>query len=623
MRPATYGLTVLLLAPFLAALLSPLAGAAEPRIVIEQFSVAPQSLALGQTFTLRVKAAATGIAVGSFVVRTADDVKQEATIPGFPLYSNGRYYVAEHGRYNLTDNGPLDRDPAQGVLALELSTAGWKDGEYAFAAFASNRPAPGPFVAARHDFAVTVCGQQVAIDDLGGDASQASLAIRQFQSRPAMLRAGEPLELSFALNRKRVKSLQLSDVFHIAPHETLSGFTYDAEKKKGICPIERPAAAQAGPDSDIVVTAKLATEAWPSGVRHLLFQVLGVAGRVIDERAFAVKVHDPRDRLDVTVEPSTFLTPGTHFNRFLKLRDGTLLSEGKLSRDGGKTWSGTSIRFGAGAEQFRDGSVLGLDYRCLPIEGKPGWYEAVRYFSPDGQRFEEDRAELFVPEAKAAMGHAPHVGPLFMRSILQRADGLLVALMGGWFKSDVALCPYGRGRPYSRTYVCESADGGKTWRYLNTIGYRQIGSEGFNEASMKRLPDGTWLAALRSGNERDFLCQDNPIMRSVSRDEGRTWSPPERIGLEGCFPSLAVLSDGQLALSYGRPGAMLAFSADNGRTWTDATCIDATPYSGYTDVVEIEPGLLLVGFGAAGYLDPQTGQRSNDLRLARVRYRSR
>ena len=176
---------------------------------------------------------------------------------------------------------------------------------------------------------------------------------------------------------------------------------------------------------------------------------------------------------------------------------GTLLTEGKLSRDGGQTWSGTPAQFGNGAEQLRDGSVLGLDYRCTPIEGKTGWYEMARYFSPDGQRFDQDRAEMFAPEAKAAMGHAPHVGPLFMRSILQRADGSLVALMGGWFKSDTALCPYGRGRPYSRTYVCESADGGKTWRYLSTIGYEQIGSEGFNEGSMKRLPDGTWLAICR------------------------------------------------------------------------------------------------------------------------------
>ncbi len=623
MRSTTRHAAGLLLAPLIAALSQLPALGAEPRIVIEAFSVEPPSLDLGQAFTIRIQAAATGVAIGSFVVRTADDVKKEATIPGLPLYSSGRYYVAEGGRLNLTDNGPLDRDPAKNVFALELSTAGWKEGEYAFAAFASNRPAAGPFVAARHDFVVTVRGRQVTIEDLGGDDSQASLAIREFQSRPAVLRPGEPLELSILLDRKRVKSLQVNDVFYITGAETLSGFTYDAEKKKGICPIELPASPQASGDPAVAVTAKLATGDWPPGVRHLMFQAIGTAGRVIDERAFAVKVDDPRDQLEVTVEPSTFLAPGTHFNRFLKLGDGTLLTEGKLSRDGGQTWSGTSIRFGNGAEQMRDGSVLGLDYRCVPIEGKTGWYDVARYFSSDGQRFEEDRAAMFVPEAKAAMGHGPHVGPLFMRSILQRTDGTLVALMGGWFKSDTALCPYGRGRPYSRSYVCESDDVGKTWRYLSTIGYEQIGSEGFNEGSMKRLPDGTWLAALRSGNERDFLCQDNPIMHSASRDEGRTWSPPERIGLDGCFPSLAVLSDGLLALSYGRPGAMLAFSADSGRTWTDATCIDATPYSGYTDVVEIEPGLLLVGFGAAGYLDPQTGQRSNDLRLARVRYRPR
>ena len=603
--------------------LAPLAAAADSRIVIQEFSVEPKSLDLGQPFTVRVKAAATGMAIGSFVVRTADDVKKEATIPGFPLYSSGRYYVAENGRYNLKDNGPLDRDPANNVFALQLNTAGWRDGKHTFAVFASSRPAPGPFVAARHDFAVTVRGRQVTVEDLGDGASQPTPAILQFQCRPAVLQPGEPLELSLSLDGRRVQALQVSDVFYVTPAEALSGFNYDGEKEKSICPIELPAAPQADSDAAVAVTARLTTGDWPPGVRHLMVQSLGSSGRVLDERAFAVKVSDPRDRLAVTVEPSTFLATGTHFNRFLKLRDGTLLTDGKLSRDGGQTWNDAPAGFGNGAEQLRDGSVLGLDYRCLPIAAKTGYYEVARYFSPDGQRFEKGRAEMFVPEAKGAMGHGPHVGPLFMRSILQRADGSLVALMGGWFKSDTALCPYGRGRPYSRTYVCESSDGGRTWRYLSTIGYEQIGSEGFNEACMRPLRDGTWLAVLRSGNERDFKCQDNPIMFSVSRDEGRTWSPPQRTGLEGCFPSLAVLSDGQLAMSYGRPGAMLAFSADNGRTWTDATCVDATPYSGYTDVVEIEPGLLLVGFGAAGYFEPGTGRRSNDLRLARVRYQPR
>jgi hypothetical protein len=209
-----------------------------------------------------------------------------------------------------------------------------------------------------------------------------------------------------------------------------------------------------------------------------------------------------------------------------------------------------------------------------------------------------------------------------MRSIVECADGSLVALMAGWFKSDTALCPYGKGRPYSRSYVCRSTDGGQTWEYLTTIGYEQIGSEGYNEGSMRRLPNGQLLAVLRTGNANDVNCQDNPIMGSVSRDDGRTWSKPERTGLAGAFPSLAVLSDGQLAMSYGRPGAMLAFSADNGRTWTDPTCIDATPYSGYTDVVELSRGVLLVGYGAAGYLDPVTKERDKLLRLARVHYQT-
>ncbi len=617
LRKVTFCLGLLLAIPLQEA------AAASPKIVIHDFSVAPTSLRLGQSFTVRVKASGSGIAIGSFLVRTADEVKKEATIPGFPLYSSGRYYVAEGKNYFLKDNGPLDRAPEDGVFAIELSTRDWKEGKHAFAVFASSRPAAGPFVAARHDFAVIVRAQEVTIEDLGGDGPTATAAIRDFCVQPAVVTTDAPLKMAFGVDRRRVQALQLTNPMYITPEEALAGFTYDAEKKKSAYPIALPPVEQRADGLPLPVTVRLETRGWAPGVHHLALQALGVSGRTVDERNFAVKVHDPRDRLSVVVEPSQPLAPGTHFNRFLKLKDGRLLTDGKQSTDGGATWTTTSARFGNGAEQLRDGSVLGLDYRCLPIEGKTGWYAVDRFFSADGQQFAKDRAEMFVPEAKAAQGHSLHLGPLFMRSILQRGDGSLVALMAGWFTSDTALCPYGRGRPYSRSYVCESSDGGKTWRYLSTVGYEQIGSEGFNEASLRRLNDGAWLVVLRSGNERDFNCQDNPIMWSLSRDEGRTWSAPQRTGLDGCFPSLAVLSDGQLAMSYGRPGAMVAFSADNGRTWTDATCVDATPYSGYTDVVEIEPGRLLVGFGAAGYFDPQSGQRSKDLRLAYVRYTKR
>jgi hypothetical protein len=593
-------------------LLLPSGVATAAQIVLQDFSVVPVALHLGDSFVVRARAVTKNVKLGSFLLRTASEVKKGDFLPGFPLQSNRCCYVSEGGTIHLLDNGALDRDKAAGAFALEVSTKGWREGRCELAFFASNRPASGPFVAARHDFAVMVHGEQVTIEDLGGSSPARSVAITGFVVKPATVEAGQAVAMTVRFAPEKVARLQITNALFIGQTEVLPGFSYDPAKKKSV--LEVP--AQNGETA-----FRLDTAGWLRGAHHLLLQALSASGRAVDERPFAFQVRGPQDRRQITVEPPTLLGEGTHFGRFAKLSDGTLLCGEKLSRDGGRTWEDGTGGFGEGAEQLRDGHVIGLAYRCLPIKEKEGWYTVTRSLSPDGQRFDRDEVQMFVPEAKGAMGHGPHVGPLFMRSILERKDGSLVAYMAGWFKSDVALCPYGHGRPYSRSYVCESADGGKTWRYLTTIGYEQIGSEGYNEGSMRCLPDGSWLAVMRTGNAHDLDCQDNPIMASFSRDEGRTWSKPQRTGLKGCYPSLAVLSDGSLVMSYGRPGAMIAFSGDGGRTWTDETCVDATVGSGYTDVVELEPGLLLVGFGTQGYFDGRTGERTDGLRLARVRCR--
>ena len=607
-------------------LVTPGTPAAQPRIKLAEFRIQPAELRAGESFTIYARAEATGVKLGSFVLRTADDVRKEDRIPGFPLYANGRYYVAEDGRYFLFDNGKLDGDPREHAFSIPLSTQGWKDGRYTFAFFASCRPSKGRFVAARHDFAVAVKDGRVRIEDLGSTPLEMSRAIAGFRVEPTTIEPGEAVKVSLDCRAGAVTSVQLSNPFYIIEKDTLPGFQIDAAKKKSYYPQASHPAADNGkldrdPAADRIVL-ELDTSGWPPGVHHLRLDAAGRSGKSSDYRTFAVKVRGPDDRLEVTVEESWFFAEGTHFGRLVKLRDGTLLCEDKFSTDGGRTWKGPNGGFGVGATQLRNGRVLGLEYRCLPEEGREGSYTVQRSLSSDGGRsFQKTQARAHVPEAKAAMGHAFHPGPLFMRSIVERDDRSLVGLFAGWFKSDTALCPYGRGRPYSRTYVCESHDDGLNWKYVITLGYDQIGSEGYNEGSMRRLPDGRLLAVMRTGNERDFLCQDNPIMSSESRDEGRTWSPPRRTGLEGAYPSLAVLSDGQVVISYGRPGAMIAFSTDGGRTWTDRTAIDATPYSGYTDVVEIGPGQLVVGFGAKDSLDTKTGVRDNQLRLAKVRYR--
>ena len=597
-----------------------------PRIELLEFRVEPDEVRIGDSFVVHARAVATGVELGSFILRTADEVEKDDAIPGFPLYSSGKYYMAENGRYFLMDNGELDENPKDGAVAIRIETKGWTQRVRTFALFASRRPFQGQFIAARHDFALAVEGDRVAVEDLGPAAAGGSRAITGFDAGPTMISPGERVTLSLDVRPGAARQLELTTPYYIAAQDTLPGFRYVEDKKKSF---QDSATVSVEDNSERTpksasqrMVLEIDTADWPPGVHHLVLNLLGRSGKPVDYRNFAVKVAGPSDRLDVTVEQSYYFAPGTHFGRFVKLSDGTLLSEDKRSTDGGRTWQGQTGGFGVGGQQLADGRVLGMAYRCLPVEEKEGHYTVEHFLSIDGGRsFEKTEAAVLVPEATAAMGHGPHVGPLFMRSIVERSDGSLVALTAGWFKSDKTPCPYGRGRPYSRTYVCESDADGRGWRYLTTIGYDRIGSEGYNEGSMRRLPGGELLVVMRTGSEKDPACHDNPIMWSTSRDEGRTWSQPKRTGTEGAYPSLAVLDDGLVVMSYGRPGAMIVFSADGGRTWTDRNVIDATPYSGYTDVVQTAPGELLVGFGTRDYLDAETGYRQNQLRMARVKYR--
>ena len=155
------------------------ADAAAPRIELVEFGIEPTELRLGDAFTIRARAVATGVKLGSFVLRTADDCRREDAIAGFSLYANHRYYVAEKGRYFLMDGGEHDRDARQDAFAIQLSTKGWKEGSYRFALFGSCRPSKGPFVAARRDFSVAVKGDRVRIQDLGPAAVESSLSCRR------------------------------------------------------------------------------------------------------------------------------------------------------------------------------------------------------------------------------------------------------------------------------------------------------------------------------------------------------------------------------------------------------------------------------------------------------------
>jgi hypothetical protein len=79
----------------------------------------------------------------------------------------------------------------------------------------------------------------------------------------------------------------------------------------------------------------------------------------------------------------------------------------------------------------------------------------------------------------------------------------------------------------------------------------------------------------------------------------------------GACPRLLLLSNGVLALSYGRirrptQDDNIVFSTDGGKTWTRETCIFQGLSSGYTDMVEIEPGKILYVFDSVTAWNPES-----------------
>ncbi len=617
-----------LLAPGLLVCFLSAAAACAGQISIEEFSLTPTRLEPGGSFELSVKVVARDVPVVSYVLRTSKPVAKQHAPRGFAYYNKSRRlaYIAENGQVHLKDNGSHDLDSKDRAFRIRISTAGWRPGRHDLSVFAHNRPSAGPHVVDERRFAVVVAADHVQLHDLGRP-DQTYLKLCELA--PRVVDAGQACVLRIQASADDLDAVEIRQPFYVAREHVPPGFTFDAKKRMGyLADAGADLVRDNGPnDKDPnrgALALRLDTTGWRPGLYHLEITPRFSSVSPSDVRNLAMKVRSPDDRRDVSVSASWRMCDGTHAERMARTSDGTLLYCDRYSTDNGKTWqirkTGT---IGVGATQLRSGRVLGMAYKTRPIEGRPGWYVGQRFESLDNGPTVRGplQTEFHVPQAKPAHGHAFHPGPLYMRSIVERPDGSLVALMAGWFKGDDVPCPHSPRRPYSRTYVCTSSDGGATWRYVTTIGYAHIGSEGYNEGSLKALPNGHLMAVMRTGSMRDRNCQDNPVMQSVSTDGGKTWSPPKRTGAAGAFPDLIVLSDGMLAASYGRPGANIMFSTDLGRTWTDHTVVDATPYSGYTSICEVAPGEILMVFGTKGFVDPKTRKRSNDIRLATIRYR--
>jgi hypothetical protein len=446
-----------------------------------------------------------------------------------------------------------------------------------------------------------------------GELDMISVRILDWRVAPEEVTPGQPFTVvvNAETNDAAGVAIRLVSPYTVAPDEVPPGFEYDAATKHF-----------RGPSGRSGTPLTVSTRDWRPGVVHfsIVAEVEGAGGQVSAYRDAAVRVMPADPAFSLEVESDTFLCKGTHFGTMCRLSDGSVLAHGHVTRDGGRTWErvGSAIPM---AHQLADGEIVGLAMRTSPVSDEPGWFTTTLYRSQDGgHTVATETVRVHVPDATAGIGHAPAPGPLFWRSIVDGPDKRLLAAMYGWFKGDDVPVPGQEGSTRYRTFVVESSDRGRSWEYLSTVAYDpSIGTEGYCEPVIRRLPGGDLMCLLRTGGNNRPYWQDNPLCQTRSSDEGRTWAVPERTGVEGVSPDLCVMHDGVLACAYGRPGADLMLSADNGRTWTAHTCIDPERYSGYAAVCEVEPGILLYGYGAMDRIDEETGDRSNQIRVARIR----
>lgn len=188
-------------------------------------------------------------------------------------------------------------------------------------------------------------------------------------------------------------------------------------------------------------------------------------------------------------------------------------------------------------------------------------------------------------------------GFLMDHGIVRLRDGALFATLYGTYAEDRSLAagypPEFNLRKY-RTIGVVSRDGGRTWGDPVTVAVDPpVGNEGFCEAALVRAADGHLLCALRTGGGWGTT-PHSPSYVCRSADEGRTWSPPTVLLDRGVWPNLCVMRSGIVACVTGRPGNWLTFSRDHGRTWGGAFALPDAPVFAYSSVLEVAPDRLLV-----------------------------
>lgn len=142
-------------------------------------------------------------------------------------------------------------------------------------------------------------------------------------------------------------------------------------------------------------------------------------------------------------------------------------------------------------------------------------------------------------------------------------------------------------------HLLKSEDNGYNWYYVSTIVYKDeydgteslYGLEGFTEAALQILDDGTFIVIMRAGSlhppfksEDEFPKVYRPCYFAKSTDYGKTWTMVRPFYDYGIRPQITRLDNGTLVFIAGRPDVYIRTCDDpKGEDWNDVITIVNVP----------------------------------------------
>jgi hypothetical protein len=279
------------------------------------------------------------------------------------------------------------------------------------------------------------------------------------------------------------------------------------------------------------------------------------------------------------------------------------------SVDGAKTF--TELKTGVPVNsmtQLADGSLLAVDFRTS--KSGPAVQAGAKTLETTYWR-SHDYGATWVKQHGTITAASAYDVVYFQRGIVAGRDGSLLATTYG--------CIHGETK--YRSMLARSTDGGLTWRIVSTIAKVPAGrtAKDMSEPTMARATNGDLVVVMRQAapinrNVCNGAWQGAGLVITRSSDDGTTWTPTRPLAGAGldvhnvssADPSLTRMSEGQLILSYGRPGNRILVSKDgNGKTWGNMTLTDSAVSSGYTSIVPLtETTALQVGDHGSNWCFP-------------------